>query len=557
MIRLTVSRNNIVRALFLALSFAVGFAFHKYGSEAFHRYVHVSALDFVKSPRVYLRGQPHEHRDRSKILQYTQDRDTVNFRHYVETGLLPIDIDGKRLSDFYPVPKMGGAITVVDKAVIILDRLGGLYHYDMTTGFFEPLRTPPLPNNLEAYLQRAGSRTHSNPTDEFRAHGITFLSDRKELAVAYDKFDVALGALRTAVSVIPINSTTLAATGAWQQIFISDAYLPGFTASGGRMAYRGDGKLYLALGEHCISECKASQSKPSQDPDTTNGMIIEIDIPVSKWRVFTKDHKNHQGLTFLKSGQLVSADHDPRSGDELNVITEGGNYGWRNVMPGTQYRGFDWNGSPSLVGSKALLFAWSPSIAVSQLIEMSNFHPRWDGDLLVASSTASSLYRLRLEAGRVLYSEPIWIGQSVRDLAQTKDGTIVLWTDDSRLLFVRVDRDELAQKRTLTDAIGGATLYNCMICHHFGSTNLNDPAPSLSNLLNRRIASDTFRYSSGLRAKDGTWTEARLVEFLSDPAKFANGTNMPNPELDREAIKDIVNALVQVSASSSAPGASQ
>lgn len=562
MVGITV-RRSIVSALILALCFAMGFAFHKYGSETFHKYVHVSTLDFL---RAHLRGQSRESghlRDWNsfKTLQYTQDHDSVYLRRYVQTGLLSIVIDGKRLSDSYPVPKLGGAIAVVDRTVIILDRLGGLYRYDLTTGSFEPLRTPPLPNNLEAYVEHGAN---ASPSKEFRAHGITFLPDRKELAVAYDKFDATLGTSRTAVSVIPIDVTTFAATGAWQQIFISDAYAAGLAeTSGGRMAYRGDGKLYLTLGEHCIAECRWSQSGAgAQDPNTTFGKIIEIDISANKWRVFTKGHRNQQGLTFLKSGQLVSTEHGPRGGDELNVITEGSNYGWPNVTLGTTYRSYDWNGGSALVGSHtgytAPLFAWVPSIAVSQLIEVNNFDPRWDGDLLVGSLKASSLYRLRLEAGRVLYSEPIWIGQRIRDLAQIRDGTIVLWTDDTQLLFIRVDTDQLAQKPTLTNLVRDEKLlHNCLACHHFGLTNPSDPAPSLSNLLNRRIASDAFRYSPGLRAKEGTWTEARLVEFLSDPAKFANGTNMPNPELDREAIKDIVNALVQVSASSSAPGASQ
>ena len=194
-----------------------------------------------------------------------------------------------------------------------------------------------------------------------------------------------------------------------------------------------------------------------------------------------------------------------------------------------------------------------PSIAVSQLIEINNFHPRWDGDLLVASLKASSLYRVRLETGRVLYSEPIWIGQRIRDLAQTKDGTIVLWTDDTQLLFIKVDTDQLALKRILPDVVSAAMVDNCMVCHHFGLTNPSDPAPSLSNLLNRRIASDAFRYSSGLRAKEGTWSEALLVEFLSDPAKFANSTNMPKLWLDRDEIKDIVDTLVRASAPPAAP----
>jgi hypothetical protein len=227
MIGLTTRSNNILGALYLALCLlALGFAI----GVAFHKYVGVSqTLAFLRSPTTYLRGHRRDWNS-FELTRYTQDDGGLDFRRYVKTGLLPVVIDGKRLSDSYPVPKFAGAITVMDRTVVILDRVGGLYRYDLTTGSSEPLRTRPLPSNLEAYLQRPDLRM-SNGSDEFRAHGITFLSDRKELAVAYDKFDAALGKLRTAVSVIPIDVTTIAATGTWRQIFVSDAYAPG-SASG-------------------------------------------------------------------------------------------------------------------------------------------------------------------------------------------------------------------------------------------------------------------------------------------------------------------------------------
>jgi cytochrome c2 len=563
-IRFTIRRRSMVYALFLVLCFVMGIAFHQYGSGVYAKYVGIHASAFIKSPlaswRIHQRGW-----DSFKALQYTQDQGGVYIRRYVETTLLPLVVDGKRLSDAYPVPKIGGAITVVGTTVIILDRLGGLYRYDLTTGSFGTLTgVPRLPNNLEAYLvQRPGPPVNlaDAPNDEFRARGIIFLSDRKELAVAYDKFDATLGKIRTVVSVIPFDVTTLTAAGAWQQIFASDAFAfgAGITSGAGMLAYRGDGKLYLTIGDHYIV-----YPKVSEDPRTTFGKIIEINLTTNKWRQFSKGHRNQEGLTFLRSGQLFSTEDGPRGGDELNDITEGSDYGWPNVTLGTAYDSYDWDPGTSLVGShtgyKAPLFAWVPSIAASQLIEVNNFHPRWNGDLLVGSLKASSLYRLRLEAGRVLYSERIWIGQRIRDLAQTNDGTIVLWTDDTQLLFVTIDTDQLAVKRRTPDIVGNTIVNDsCLACHHFGSTNPTDFGPSLSNLLNRPIASDTFSYSPALRAKQqlGLWTPALLSEFLSDPFKFANGTNMPPLKINPADIKDIVHTLVRASDPSAAPTRSQ
>jgi cytochrome c2 len=557
------NKSKLAVSLFvvsLAACFALGAAFHKYAGEALRYYLAVSGVDFVRSPgavlRVHARGW-----DAFKTLQYTQDHEAVHLRRYVETGLLPLVIDGRRLSDSYQVPKIGGAIALVGSWVIILDRLGGLYRYDLTKDSFALLQIPRLPNELESYLHHRPDSTYDladvNSKDEFRAYDVVFLSDRKELAVSYDKYDATLDKLKTAISIIPIDSATLAATGDWEQVFVSDSHAPTTSWSGGgRMAYRGDGKLYLAVGDHEL----LTDPKVSQDPTTTLGKIVEIDISTKTSHIFAIGNRNPQGLMFTKSGQLLSTEHGERGGDELNVITEGANYGWPIVTLGTEYGSYNWaqigaySVGKSLPGSHAgytaPLFAWVPSIATSQLIEVNNFHERWNGDLLVASLKASSLYRLRLENGRVLYSEPIWIGQRIRDITEMPNGTIMLWTDDTQLLFITVDKDQLALNRRYPDVVGDAMVdAHCLVCHHFGPTNPGDFAPTFSNLLNRPIASDTFRYSPGLRAKRGNWTKESLIEFLSNPAKFANGTNMPAVAIDPEEIKEVVEALARASPS--------
>ena len=298
--------------------------------------------------------------------------------------------------------------------------------------------------------------------------------------------------LNTAVSVIKIDVAAVSATGDWQEVFIGDAYAPsaGISSGGGRLAYGSDGTLYLTLGDHYMTNPKISQ-----DPNSSFGKIMAIDLRTRSRRILTRGHRNPQGLAYLKSGQLLSTEHGPRGGDELNVIVEGKNYGWPNVTLGTAYDSYDWDAGTSRVGDHsgyaAPLFAWVPSVGVTQLIEVDHFDPRWNGDLLVGSLKGLSLYRLRLEDGRVLYSEPIRVGQRVRDVVELDDGTIALWTDDTQLLLIAVDRDQMSLKRRLPTIVGNTIVdRSCMSCHHFGSTNTGDFAPSLSNLLNRAIASD-------------------------------------------------------------------
>lgn len=541
-----VRRADVFRTARILLCFVLCFA----AGAAFNKYVGLSAtLTFVKSPVSYFQA-----RRSLQQLRYPHDQRGISTSRHADSLLLPLVINEKRLSDFYPVAKFSGAIAVAGTSVLIVDRLGSLYRYDLTTNAFEPLHVPPLPNNLQAYLQQrpslAGTErvnlASTQAKDEFRAYDITFLSDRSEIAVAYDQFDATLGKLRTAVSVIPIDVTTFAAAGDWRLIFISDPYAPGTALfGGGRMAYRGGDRLCLALGDHLINNPRVAQ-----DSATTFGKIVEIDLDsVGNSRQLSKGYRNPQGLTFSKSGQLIFTQQGPRGGDELGIVTAGSNYGFPDVTLGTHYDRYDWDTSVApagrLAGYTAPLFGWVPSIATSQVIEINNFDPRWDGDLLVSSLKASSLYRLRLDGGRVLYSEQIWIGQRIRDLAQTKDGTIVLWTDDTQLLFVSVDRNLLALNRRMSGAGDAIDNGGCLGCHHFGLTNPGDPGPTLSNLFDRPIASDAFPYSPGLRARQGKWTKALLAQFLTNPSEFANGSAMPTFGFSPEQIENIVDALAQ------------
>jgi hypothetical protein len=66
-------------------------------------------------------------------------------------------------------------------------------------------------------------------------------------------------------------------------------------------------------------------------------------------------------------------------------------------------------------------------------------------------------------------------------------------------------------------------------------------------VLNRPIASDNFSYSPALRPKQklGPWTPDLLSESLSDPFKFATGTNMLPLKMSPEDINDIVSTLVR------------
>ena len=61
------------------------------------------------------------------------------------------------------------------------------------------------------------------------------------------------------------------------------------------------------------------------------GKILEIDLNTKEDTIFSSGHRNPQGLEiFLQNGNkiLLSTEHGPQGGDEINNIKFNKNYGW-------------------------------------------------------------------------------------------------------------------------------------------------------------------------------------------------------------------------------------
>lgn len=115
-----------------------------------------------------------------------------------------------------------------------------------------------------------------------------------------------------------------------------------------------DRKLYLSIGDMGNGQfghfCQPIQSQrlPTReeivrrDYSAYQGKTLRIDpdgsIPANNpelsgvvSHVFTYGHRNPQGLAFGPDGTLYAAEHGPKTDDEVNVLTSGGNYGWPHV----------------------------------------------------------------------------------------------------------------------------------------------------------------------------------------------------------------------------------
>lgn len=190
-------------------------------------------------------------------------------------------------------------------------------------------------------------------------------------------------------------------------------------------------------------------------------------------------------------------------------------------------------------------FAFVPAVGITSIFKLEGFHKRWDSDLLVASSEMQSLYRLKIVEDRVVFSEPIWIGHPVIDIIQLKNN-IVLLTKDAQLISLVVEEEILARNIKGNDMMAMLPILSkCTSCHQFTPTTPLSMAPSLENILNKKIGSDPLfgRYTIALKNKDGIWDAENLRQYIKNPATFIPGTAMPAIGLNDDEVEAIVNTL--------------
>ena len=222
-----------------------------------------------------------------------------------------------------------------------------------------------------------------------------------------------------------------------------------------------------------------------------------------------------------RDGRIWETEHGPQGGDELNLLTYAGNYGWPLATYGTEYGAEYWPLAATAHDHGSFVepaYAFMPSIAISNLIEIGGkAFPRWTGDLLVSSLNGRSLWRTRRHGDHVIYSEKIPIGRRIRDLTQDVDGNLVLWTDEGDLV-------------TVTPPLGPQTpamaYQQCKGCHE-ETLNGTVAGPNLRGVFGRKVAGGKdFNYSPALRHVNGPWTAEQLDAFLREPKAFVPGTTM-------------------------------
>ena len=91
---------------------------------------------------------------------------------------------------------------------------------------------------------------------------------------------------------------------------------------GCRLRFDEQGALLIGTGDNAVG------TNP-QDPRTWAGKVLLADAMTGEVAVWTLGHRNVQGLAVRPgTGQVFSVEHGPDRDDEVNLLEEGGNYGW-------------------------------------------------------------------------------------------------------------------------------------------------------------------------------------------------------------------------------------
>lgn len=477
----------------------------------------------------------------------------------VETSYLPLSLNYVADLSLPGVAGMGGSIYVGPSGVLLMDRTGKFYKIKDQVVKDLGFRTP---SQYDLYLKEFPEEKIA--ASVINATSFTYDPSRKKLYAAHNQY-VGDDKIRMVISSIDFDAIEFEFTGenTWKTIFKGDPIAGetrGTDASAGKVLLV-NGYLLLTTGFPGHEDPKGIRKvidggslalTPPQNVNSLHSKVIRVSLSDFSHEIYAIGQRNSQGMVLTSSGEVLMTDHGPQGGDEINRLRQGANFGHPIHTFGTRYGTYDYAWPENLTANipkdqkfDLPVFAFVPSVAINPIIEIRNFHPRLNGDLLVGALKAQSLYRLKYVDGRVIFSEPIWIGHRIRDIYEYKN-KIYLLTDDPHLISLEVNTEKLRSNQTKDDKyfLSKVMQTKCMGCHSFDPTQASSMAPRLSNVIGNKIGTDTYRhYSNAIKNSDLIWTKESLTRFLKNPSEVVPGTVMPNPGLNDAEINEIVEII--------------
>lgn len=166
--------------------------------------------------------------------------------------------------------------------------------------------------------------------------------------------------------------------------------------------------------------------------------------------IWSYGHRTITGMTLHpETGEIWASEMGPNGGDEVNIIRQGGNYGWPLISLGRSYQGPWYSESFQMKNVIDPEIFWMPSISNTGLtFYTGDDFPFWQGDLFVGGMKKGEIDGTG-ELQRIKFNDNMEeirreslladLRQRIRDVKQGPDGMIYLLTDEDDGAVLRIE----------------------------------------------------------------------------------------------------------------------
>jgi glucose/arabinose dehydrogenase len=201
-------------------------------------------------------------------------------------------------------------------------------------------------------------------------------------------------------------------------------------------------RVVLAIGAASGTDDTKTSSK-AQDDSNLFGKIVGINLNIKKTKlspptIISKGHRNPQGLTLFNK-KIYAVEHGPKGGDELNLISQNGNYGWNNFSYGTKYIKPDEEYNRSSNKYIEPIYYFTPSIGISDVSKCPEIFsdPGYKNCLLISSMRDGSFYlsKFNPDQSYIQSMERVNFGSRIRKIEGFKN-SVYLFTDNQSIVKI-------------------------------------------------------------------------------------------------------------------------
>jgi hypothetical protein len=190
-------------------------------------------------------------------------------------------------------------------------------------------------------------------------------------------------------------------------------------------------KILFTIGD--FRSNRSEEIPDAQNLDSIFGKNILIDVINNEFEVLSLGHRNPQGIYHdIENDLIVSTEHGPYGGDEINNIKYKKNYGWPISSYGENYprtpadknKKYYFEKNHKIFNFEEPIIAFTKSIGISEIIKVpESFHEKWKGSYLIGSLNGQKLLRVIFDENleKVITMEIIHVGERIRDLKINND----------------------------------------------------------------------------------------------------------------------------------------